>query len=75
MPKNTLLLSMLLPYHWISSRAVATSLAIGFSARICLPAVKACLMYSGWTGMGRAMMTAWMSERERSSESGLLSSE
>jgi hypothetical protein len=39
-----LMLLRLSPYHWISSRAVATSLAMGFSARTCLPAVRACLM-------------------------------
>ena len=51
--------------------AVGTSLAMGFSARTCLPAERAASMKEGWMGMGRAMMTAEMSSRLRRSWNAL----
>jgi hypothetical protein len=39
--------------HLRRSCAVARSLAMGFSARTCLPAARAFLMYAGWARMGR----------------------
>lgn len=51
--QNALLVSILAWYHFRSSWAVATSLAIGFSDRTCLPASSAFLMNSGWTRIGR----------------------
>ncbi len=56
---------MLAWYQSTNSFPAATSGARGFSARTCLPAERAALMKEDWTWMGRAMMTAWMSERER----------
>ncbi len=43
--------------------AVDMSLAMGFSARTCLPAARAASMNCGCVTMGSAMMTALMSGR------------
>ena len=51
MPKVGPLILLLIQSR--SSVAVATSFAMGFSARTCFPAERAFLMYSGWTRMGR----------------------
>lgn len=46
---------------------MAMSLAMGFSARTCLPAARAASTKDDCETMGSAMMTAWMSVRWRRS--------